>query len=292
MKKALPLLCIVILVIITSFALKSPIKTIHLTPKIETPVSLKFGAIPFVQPKLLRKYISPVYEYIGHKLKLPTSLSIVSDYEALGALLKLKKVQIALFSQTSFLMQPNNENWEVLCRPIQKGKLVYRGKIIVKQGSSINSIHDLKDKTFAYVDRMSGSGFIYPNKLFKASGIKPLSFFSNIVFSHSHMTSCKGVVSGKYDGASVFSTELFSSKDSPDEVKIIASTEPIPNDPVVVRKDMPQELKAKIKTILTTMHKDPEGKPFIDRLIEARGITEYVAEEKVQALIEKMKSGK
>lgn len=289
MKKILILLCVTILPIIIYFAIKSPIETIHLTPKVFKQVSLKFGAIPFVQPKILRKYISPIYEYLGAKLERPTELSIVSDYEALGRLLKLKKVQIALFSQTSYSMQTNNDNWEVLCRPLQKGKLVYQGRIIARSDSKINNIFDLKDKSFAYVDRMSGSGFIYPNKLFKANGINPLDFFSEVAFSHSHMTSFDGVVDGRYDAASVFSTELFSDNNTISKIKIIAKTEPIPNDPVVVRKDMPEELKSKIKEALTTMHETKEGRPYIDRLTAARGITRYVAEEEVQALIEKMK---
>lgn len=292
MKKILTLLCIIILVTIIYFAVSSPIKTIHLTPKIIKPVSLNFGAIPFVQPKMLRQYISPIYEYLGEKLNKPTKLSIVSDYEALGRLLKLKKIQIALFSQTSYSMQENKENWEVLCRPIQKGKLVYQGYIVVRNDSQINSIFGLKGKTFAYVDRMSGSGFIYPNKLFKANGISPLSFFNKVVFSHSHLTSFNGVIDGKYDAASVFSTELFSNDETASKIKIIATTEPIPNDPVVVRKDMPSELKSKIKAALTSMHETKEGQPYIKRLTVARGITRYVAEEEVQALIEKIKLAK
>jgi phosphonate transport system substrate-binding protein len=48
-----------------------------------------------------------------------------------------------------------------------------------------------------------------------------------------------------------------------DKIVILAKTEPIPNDPVIFRKDLPPEMKKKIIEALKQMVKDPEGRKIV-----------------------------
>jgi len=127
----------------------------------------------------------------------------------------------------------------------------------------INSLKDLKGKTFAFVDQASSSGYLYP----KAKLIKELQldtdkleandyFFSTVAFSGGHPTSLTGVTMGDYDAAAVAKaiiTQMVKAgqlKES--DIKVIGETDVIPNPCYVVRGDLPQDLKDKIKEFFMT----------------------------------------
>ena len=134
-------------------------------PIIEPVPPVRIGVIPYVQPALLRTYMSPVIEYLQMVIKRPVRLVVASDYESLGHLLLMKKIEMGWFSHTSYTRLKGDNPWKILCRPQREGKLFYRGRIIVRDNSPFKKIEDLRGKTFAYVDRFSGSGFYFPNLL-------------------------------------------------------------------------------------------------------------------------------
>ena len=57
-----------------------------------------------------------------------------------------------------------------------------------------------------------------------------------------------------------------------DKIKILQLTDTIPNDPLVFRKDMPEELKEKVTTSLERYIKTPEGAKVLKDLYH---ITEF-----------------
>lgn len=247
------------------------------------------GVIPYLQPEQLKQHIQPIVDYLELKLKRKVKFISLSDYEGLGRLLELNRIHIAWFSDTSFRKLKKDNDWEVLCRPVQYGNVVYRGQIVVRSDSGIENISDLQGKTFAYVDRYSGSGFFYPNLLLDRMGIKPLEYFRAVVFSQSHRNSILGVINGTYDAAAVFSASLLDYENPEDsslkELKIINLTDPIPNDPMVVRSDLNPELKKKIEEAMLNMHLDEEGKILLEKLTKLRGTEKFISESEVQGII-------
>ena len=57
-------------------------------------------------------------------------------------------------------------------------------------------------------------------------------------------------------------------------VKILELSEPVPNDPVVFRKDMPEEMKLKITQAFKDFIKTPEGKKAFDEIYGATDIVD------------------
>lgn len=278
---------LVILMPIGWFA-ASDSEMLHLTPIIDEVSPLYMGVIPFIQADKLREQTQPVGDYLAYRIGRPVRLITVPDYESLARLLELGKIHIAWFSHASLEKLRRNRDWQVVCRPVQYDSVLYNGQIIVRDDSPYQSVHDLRGRRFAYVDRFSGSGFYFPNLLFAAEGIRPLEFFSNVEFSQSHRSSLLGVMEGRYDAAAVFSSELVS--EGSKGLRVIARTGPIPNDPLVVRSDMVSELKSQIEKAMLTMHEDEKGIDYLKNLKVLRGTTKYVAESEVQALLKKSTS--
>jgi len=257
--------------------------TLKLTPVIAEVSPLYMGVIPFIQADKLREQTQPVCDYLASRIGRPIKLTTVPDYESLARLLELGKIQIAWFSHASYEKLRRGSDWYVICRPVQYDSVLYNGQIVVRADSPYQSIHDLRGHSFAYVDRFSGSGFYFPNIYLASEGIRPLDFFSHVVFTQSHRSSILGVLEQRFDAAAVFSSELVN--ESGENLRVIARTGPIPNDPLVVSADLSTDLKIQIEKAMLEMHQDSNGIEYLKSLKTLRGTSKYVSENEVQALL-------
>ena len=257
---------------------------LRLHPVIDESSPVFLGVIPFLQPDKLREEIGPVCEYLEKKLQRQVMLVTASDYESLARLLELNKIHIAWFSHASLEKLRGKNRWKAICRPVQFGSVIYDGQIVVRHDSDFKEIEDLRGKVFAYVDRYSGSGFLFPNLFFAAHGIKPLEFFARVEFTQSHRSSLLGVISGAYDAAAVFSASLVDQ--NADGLRVLARTGSIPNDPIVVREDLEPSLQKNIEIAMLNMHNDADGKSYIEILKKLRGTEKFMAESEVQAILQ------
>ncbi|MBP7632654.1 phosphate/phosphite/phosphonate ABC transporter substrate-binding protein [Candidatus Ozemobacteraceae bacterium] len=278
---------IILLVAAAGFLASSPTRPlVPVTLRVDPNPPLVFGVIPFLGPRALKTRMEPLLTYLSRKLGRPVELNVASDYEALARLMDEERVSIAWFSHASYEHLGFGKPWKVICRPVQNDSVEYYGKIIVRADSPFRTLEDLKGGTFAYVERNSGSGFFFPNKLFTSLHIDPLRFFGKVVFTHSHVTSIEGVVRGLYDAAAVYTITPDSSTASMAElVRYIATTGPIPYDPLVARANLHEPLAASITAALLSMHLDPSAKGEVAQLHEWRGLNRFASEDEVQSLL-------
>jgi len=280
-------LLIVLLVAAAGFFASSPKRPlVPVTLLVNPNPPLVFGVIPFLGPRALKTRMEPLLTYLSRKLGRPVELNVAPDYEALARLMDEERVSIAWFSHASYEHLGFGKPWKVICRPVQNDSVEYFGKIIVRADSPFRTIGDLEGRTFAYVERNSGSGFFFPNKLFTSLNIDPLRFFGKVVFTHSHVTSIEGVVRGVYDAAAVYTITPDSGTASMAErVRYIATTGPIPYDPLVARANLPPHLAASITSALLSMHLDPSASGEVAQLHQWRGLNRFASEEEVQSLL-------
>lgn len=247
---------------------------------------LSIGVIPYLTFEALEAEVSPITSYLSEVLGRKVHINVASDYATLGRLLEGGRVQLALFSHASFTTLGIGRDWEVMCRTLRNGSAVYRGAVVVRDDSPYRDLLDLRGTRFAYVDKYSGSGFHYPNLLFKSRGMDPLTFFSQITFTKSHDQSIEGVRARRYDAAAVY--DILEKGRSSAGLRVLVHTGWIPNDPIVVKKNFDPVLKAEIRKALLNMHEDPRGKGRMNFLTELRGTQRFVGEEEVSAIIDRV----
>lgn len=191
-------------------------------------------------------------EYIG----IPVEEMEGSDYTVGIEAMASKKVDVMLVSPMSYFQAKERAGAELLVStPISAD---YRTKFIVKGDSDITSLEGLKGKTFAFVDQASSSGYLYPkSKLVNSLNLDSEQletsgyYFDTVAFSGKHDSSLIGVTMGDYDGAAVAGAVISQMVNAgvikEGDVKVIDETEIIPNPAYVMRSDLPEDLKAKIK---------------------------------------------
>jgi phosphonate transport system substrate-binding protein len=186
----------------------------------------------------------------------------VADYNAVVEAMRTKRADIANFGPTSYVQAVTRSGAEALVVAAPHGDKILSGyttKIVVKAGSPINSIRDLRGKTFAFVDPSSTSGNYVPALEFLNAfpGITSEDlytngkFFSSVMFSGRHQNGVMSVINGDVDAApiasSILDTEIAAGRIREGDIKVIHESQLIPGAPVAIRGDLPEDLKKKIK---------------------------------------------
>jgi len=208
---------------------------------------------------------------------LVTESSVATSYAAVIEGMGAGKIDIGWLAPLSYVLAHDKYDVEVLLITSRYGSFTYKGQIMVRADSGIDTLEGLKGKTFAFTDPISTSGYLYPFALFKKNGIDPETDFAESVFVGSHTTAVLAVYNGQVDGSASYDdargTLADSFPDVMDVVKVIAYTDDIPNDTVSVRADLPDDIKQQIAEGLIAISETDEGKEVLNTIYEIGGLT-------------------
>ncbi|MDQ0204633.1 phosphonate ABC transporter substrate-binding protein [Pectinatus haikarae] len=235
---------------------------------------LKVGAIPSEDSQKVRDAYAPLVTYLEEQTGLKVELFVATDYSGVVEAMRSGKLDIAYFGPFSYILAADKANAAAFAVESRKGSgASYRSIIVADPESGINSMKDLKGHSFAFVDPASASGNLVPRSCLEKEGINPNQDFKSVVYSGGHDASELAVKNHKVDAAAdaddnynrMKAAGLISDKD----VKVIFTSDPIPNAPWAWRKDLPEDLKAKIKAAFLDMaQKDPNGIAKVGKNIE------------------------
>ena len=213
------------------------------------------------QGKILQQYL---IKDLGLEVRVELPVNYISVVEAFGS----KRVDVAILNSLGYVLAHDKYGVEAKLKLVNRGRDEYNGQIIV-HADGPKSIKELNGRKFAYVDPASTSGYLLPALLFKRENIK----FKETIFAGKHDSVVTAVYQRKVDAGATFYTPADDDgtpKDArwllrtqyPDvynKIKILTLTDSIPNDPIVFRKDIPEELKIKIINSLVKYIKTEEG---------------------------------
>ena len=141
--------------------------------------------------------------------------------------------------------------------------------------SDITSLEDMEGRTLAFADPNSTSGYLVPRAEMTRAGIDIDSYFAETGFGGGHEQAVVAVLNGQYDAGvtwvsgvgepsegytrgnlrSMIDNGLLDMAD----LRIIWQSSQIPNGPIVVRTDLPQEAKDIVSDYLANLlESDPE----------------------------------
>jgi phosphonate transport system substrate-binding protein len=131
------------------------------------------------------------------------------------------------------------------------GRTYYHSQIITLKTSGIKTIDDLKGRNFAFVDPASTSGYAFPLAGLLKAGIEPKRDFKNVIFTGAHDANAVAVANGKVDAATIadriFDAAVAKGHVKAEQIHVVWRSAPIPESPMVWRKDLPDDLKKKVK---------------------------------------------
>lgn len=235
---------------------------------------IKLFLIPGQDPVVLEDNGKKVAEYLSKKTNLQFDVKVPPSYIAVVEAFGSNKADVAVMNTFGYILAHEKYGAEAHLMGTHFGQTSYQGQIITRKGH-LKKLEDIDGKKFAYVDPASASGFLQPTELFRKKNIKP----KESVFGGKHDTVITMVYQRQVDaGATFYSPEtngkpqdarklvLTQFPDVFEKISILALTDPIPNDPIVFRKDLPMALKSKVQASLVEYLKTEDGKDTFMKL--------------------------
>jgi phosphonate transport system substrate-binding protein len=217
------------------------------------PGVLTVGFIPAEDSRAMVRQSQAILDIVAKHTGMKIDTFVGSDYNATIEALRAGHVDVALLGPFSYVLATTVAPVEafavtVTARSMQPS---YKSIIIAAKDSPINSIADLKGHTFAFVDPGSTSGFMVPSAAFIKAGMTPEKDFKQVMYSGGHDATIVAVGSGKVDAGSVADRiyERGCAKGLADcnKLKVIWTSPAIPNDPLLYRKNLSDDMKKKIR---------------------------------------------
>lgn len=222
---------------------------------------INFGIISTESSQNLRSDWQPVLDGMAKKTGMKVNAFFAPDYAGIIEGMRFNKVHVAWFGNKSAMEAVDRAGGEVFAQMVNAdGTQGYYSHLIVHKDSPIKSLDDMlkqgKNLSFGNGDPNSTSGFLVPSYyVFAQNKIDPKTFFK-LTRSANHESNALAVANKQVDVATNNSENLDKLKEKLPEkfndIRIIWTSPLIPLDPLVIRKDLPEATKAKVRDFFYT----------------------------------------
>ncbi len=236
---------------------------------------LVVGFTPSAETEKIATTVKPLENILSKKLGVKVKSYLATDYTALIEALGSNKVDIAFLPPFGYVLANEKYKSEIILKAIRNGHAFYRSQFVVRKGTA-KSINDLKGKIWAYPDAASTSGYIFPKAYMIKNGINPDKFFKDRIQTGSHDNAILAVYNKEADLATTFEGAenrlIKEYKDIKDKLEVIAYTDSIPNDGIVIRANLDNQLKEKIKKVFLELNNDEEALKILKEVYSWDGL--------------------
>ena len=226
---------------------------------------LTIGLIPSEDSQAMIEASKQVLSTLESRLGMPVVPFVATDYNGIIEALRAGKLDVAYLGPFSYVLATSVANVEAFAVAVTRktGQSAYKSVIVARKDSGIRELADLKGRTFAFVDPSSASGHLFPKAGLEQAGFVPAQLFSRVIFSGSHDASILAVENRKVDAAAVadriFASAVSKGLVKQDDFQVVWSSRPIPESPMVWRKNLDPALKLKVAEALASIKDVPWG---------------------------------
>lgn len=233
-----------------SVLLASPAVALAATARAAEPPG-RFAVGPF-QPTAgdTRRTYEPFFKYLAAAIERPFELQVTTDWAGIAVALATGQVDCAWMGPWGYVLAKDRSGAEALAVVDYQGKPTCHAIIIGKPDIKITRCpEDAKGMSISFADAGSTSGWLIPSYWFKSQGIDPKTYFK-YRDGASHPANDIAVATGQVDLATDYDRNLAAmiaaGRVKAGDVKVVWTSDPLPNDALAVRKDLDPTLKAAI----------------------------------------------
>lgn len=237
--------------------------------------SINFGVISTESSQNLRKDWQPVFDEMSKQIGIKVNAFFAPDYAGVIEGMRFNKVQVGWFGNKSAIEAVDRANGEVFAHSINAdGSAGYYSMLSVRKDSPYQTLDDVlknaKNMSFGIGDPNSTSGFLVPSYyIFAKHNLDPKTAFKTIRGAN-HEANIMAVANKQVDAA-VHASDVLERIEARQpavakELRQVWKSPLIAADPLVWRKDLPDDLKMKIKNFLINYGKTEQQKAVLKKL--------------------------
>ena len=183
-----------------------------------------------------------------------------------------KKIDGAFVGSLVAVLAVDRLGAQLIVKPQQPdGGWTYRGVVFVREDSPIRSVRDLSGRTIAML-RATTAGDLFPIYLLHGEGMLDGPEAPTMRWMGTHDQVIEQVIDGYADAGAVKDLRLasFESTHAHTPLRRLAESDPVPNNSLVLRGDLPPERVAQVRRLLLDMHTTEDGRATLASFGAAR----------------------
>ena len=216
---------------------------------------LRFAVGPF-QPTAsdTRKAYEPFFKHLADKLGREYELVVTNDWAGIAIALANSQADVAWMGPWGYVLAHQEGGAQAIATVKYDGKPTYHAIMLARADLKVAKWpEDAKGMRLSLADAGSTSGWLVPSYWFKTQGIDPKTYFQ-YRDGASHAANVTAVATGQVDFASDYDRNFRAMIEKgavkASDAQIVWTSDPLPNDPLVVRKGFDAGDMEKIRAAL------------------------------------------
>ena len=241
---------------------------------------INFGIIATEKAGALRQMWEPFLADMSKATGLKVNGFYATDYAGIIEAQRFNKIQVAWYGNRSAMDAVDRSNGEVFAQFVDlDGTPGYYSYLITHKDSGITSLDQVlkngKSYSFGIGDPASTSGTLVPTYyVFTMNKLDPRTHF-RVTRSSNHEGNFLAVLNKQVDVATSNSEMTDKVKEKTPErmeqIRILWTSPLIPRDPLVWRKDLPADVKQKVRDFVLAYGKDDREKEILKNMYRLAG---------------------
>ena len=234
--------------------------------------TLRVSMIPTTDPSKATREMQALVDYLGKRTGLKVEITIPTNYAAVVEALVNDQVDVAHLGGFTYVQASRRAGVKPLVQRDRDRE--FHSKFITQTGSSIQSLADLKGRSFAFGDVNSTSGHLMPEYFMRQEGVDP-EVIAKAIYTGGHDATLLAVANGKIDAGALDEAVLqrltTNGRVDPAKVRVFWTTPPFLDYVWVARKGLAANLaQAVADAFLALGASDPQQKQILESLSATR----------------------
>ncbi len=214
--------------------------------------ALVFILPPVENVNIMYAKFLPLVGYLENVVKRPITLKIAKHYQQAIEEISSGASDLSYLDPAAYCEARHRHRIFPLVKTIQSGSSTYRSVIVTRKDSGINRIIEGKGKNLALGNISSSSSYLIPAVMFKEVGIE-LNDFRAVDFLEQEDRIALSVLAKRYDIGGL--SERVAQKYLRDGLKIINTSEAIPQYTICASSTLPERLRNELRRALLELDK-------------------------------------
>lgn len=233
---------------------------------------LVIAVAPMISAQESYSLYGEMIKHLQAKCLRPLKSVYCKKYADVYRLFKSGEADFGFLCSGLYVIGKRNKLMELLAMPVINGNPAFQAYVIVPSSSAARQFSDLAEKSFAFTDELSLTGYFYP----LSRSLAQHRVWSTTMFSGSHDNSIGLVNRGVVDGASVSSMVYdYVQREHPEMtkgVRILEKSQLFASPPVVVSSRIDPAAKKGVLAAFLSLDQDSAGK----ELLRSLGIDKFI----------------
>jgi len=230
--------------------------------------TLRVSMIPTTDPSKATREMQPLIDYLGKQTGAKVEMTIPTNYAAVVEALVNDQVDVAHLGGFTYVQASRRAGVKPLVQRDRDHE--FHSKFVTQPKSPIQSLADLKGRSFAFGDVNSTSGHLMPEYFMRQAAVDP-QVIAKAIYTGGHDATLLAVANGKVDAGAldeaVFQRLTTTGKVDPATVRVFWTTPPFFDYVWVARKGLDTRLSGAVASaFLALSDADPQQKQILDAL--------------------------